>query len=162
MDYAKFLQSKKFRIALCVIGGLVVAFAIFGAGMAVGFKKANFSYRWGENYHKNFGGPRGGFFKDFDGRDLIDAHGVSGQIITIAGPTLVIKGRNNIERIVLVNEKTVIQRGRETVDSTAFSLDDVVVVIGEPNDAGQITAKFIRIMPAPKEGTFLFPRRRGA
>lgn len=147
MEFTKLLQSKKFRITLWVIGGLVAALFIFGAGMAVGFKKANFSYRWGENYHKNFGGPRGGFLNDFDGRDFIDAHGVSGQIIKIAGPSLAIKGRDNVEKIVLVNEATAIQRGKKAVASTDFALDDMVVVIGEPNDAGQIEAKFIRIMP---------------
>ncbi len=162
MDLTKWLQSKKFQLALWIIGGLVVALAIFGVGMAVGFKKANFSYRWGENYHKNFGGPRGGFFRDFSDRDLIDAHGVAGQILNIAGPTLVIRGGDNVEKIVLVNEATIIRRGKETVSSAELSLDDVVVVIGKPNDAGQIEAKFIRLMPTSKKGTFLFPRRRGA
>ncbi|MDO8582161.1 MAG: hypothetical protein Q7S16_04795 [bacterium] len=149
MDTIKLFQSKKFRMVLWIIGGVVLFLIVFSAGVAVGFKKANFSYRWGENYHKNFGGPRGGFFKDFDGRDLIDTNGVSGQIIKISGPALVIKGRDNKERIVLVNATTVIQRGKEAVSSADFSLDDFVVIIGEPNDVGQLEAKFIRIMPSP-------------
>lgn len=162
MDLTKFLQSKKFRVALYVIAALVIALVVFGAGMAVGFKKANFSYRWGENYHRNFGGPRGGFLRDFDGRDLINTNGVSGQIIKIAGPTLVIKGRDNVERIVLVNATTVIRRFRDTISSVDLNVNDIVVVIGEPNDAGQIDAKFIRVMPTTKKGTLLFPRRRRA
>ena len=43
----------------------VVIVLIFGAGMFVGGMKARFSYRWAENYHENFGGPRGGFLGDW-------------------------------------------------------------------------------------------------
>lgn len=157
IDINKFLQSKKFKIIILGIAGLIILLLAFGAGKFVGFRKANFSYKWGENYHQNFAGPRGGFFKEFEkeleGRNFINAHGVIGQIIKIDGSTIVIKGKDNVEKIVLVKENTVITRFRETIKSTDLKSDDYIVVIGEPNDSGQIEAKLIRVMPPPPKGT---------
>ena len=157
MDFNKFFQSKTFKIVIWGIGGIIVFLLIFEAGMIVGFKKANFSYQWGENYHLNFAGPRGGFFKEFSGRDFIGAHGVFGQIIKIDSSTLVIKGRDNVEKIVLIKDSTVIEHFRDTVKITDLKVDDYVVVIGEPNGVGQIEAKFIRILPLPPTGTSFIP-----
>lgn len=149
MDYNKLFQSKMFKAILGGIGGIIIFLLILQLGMSIGFKKANFSYRWGENYHQNFGGPRGGFFGGLGGKDLIDAHGVTGQIIKIESSTLVIKGRDNVEKIVLVKDNTTIERLRETIKLSDLKVDDFIVTIGEPNDAGQIEAKFIRLMPPP-------------
>ncbi len=151
MDYNKFFQSRNFKIIIIGIGGLIVFLIIFGLGTMVGFKKANFSYRWAENYHQNFGGPRGGLFRDFSGRDFIGAHGVAGQIIKIDGLNLVIKGGDGVEKIVAVKEDTMIERFRDNIKLTDLKVDEYVVVIGEPNDAGQIEAKFIRVLPPPPE-----------
>ncbi len=155
MDYNKILQSKKFKMILGGIGAIIVLLFVFAAGTIVGFKKANFSFRWAENYHRNFGGPRGGFFEDLGGRDFIDAHGVFGQIIKIdnstSTPSLVIRGRDNVEKIVLIKDNTVINGFRNNAKSADLKVDDEIVVIGDPNDAGQIEAKLIRIMPASPE-----------
>ena len=54
---------------------LAIVILIFGAGIFVGGTKARFSYRWAENYHKNFGGPRSGFLSDwqkFQVKDFIE------------------------------------------------------------------------------------------
>jgi len=147
MDYNKLFQSKTFKAILGGIGGIIIFLLILQLGMSIGFKKANFSYQWGEKYHQNFGGPRGGFFGDLGRKDLIDAHGVTGQIIKIESSTLVIKGRDNVEKIVLVKDNTTIERLRETIKLSDLRVDDFIVTIGEPNDAGQIEAKFIRLMP---------------
>ncbi len=157
MDFNKLFQSKNFKISLGCLGGLIVLLLAFQAGIMVGFKKADFSYRWGENYHQNFAGPRGGFFdgmmRDFSDRDFIGAHGVFGQIMKIDGSTLVIKGQDNVEKIVLVKEDTVIERFRETVKLSDLKIDDYITIIGEPNEAGQIEAKLIRIIPAPPQAS---------
>lgn len=154
MDFNKFFQSKTFKIILCAVGGLIVFLAVFKAGMFVGFKKAKFSYKWEENYHRNFAGPRGGFFKNFSGGDFIDAHGIFGQIIEIdplteseQEATLIIKGRDDVEKIVLVTADTSIKSFRKTVNLSELKVDDYIVAIGEPNDDGQIEAKLIRISP---------------
>ncbi len=151
MDINKFFQSKTFKMVLGVILGVIVFFLIFSIGMFIGFKKAGFSYRWGENYHRNFAGPRGGFlgdFGDFRGRDFMGAHGVFGQIIKIDGSLLIIRGSDNVEKIVLIKDDTIIRRFQEAVKLTDLKVDEYLVVIGEPNDIGQIEAKFIRLMLA--------------
>ena len=150
IDFNKFFRSKSFKIITLIIIGVIVFLLIFNLGMIIGFRKANFSYKWGENYHQNFAGPQGGFFRDFGGRDFIEPHGVFGQIIKIDNATLIIKSPDNVEKTVIAKDDTVIERFRETIKLTDLKIDDQIVVIGEPNTSGQIEAKFIRIMPSPK------------
>jgi len=149
MDLTKIFQSKAFA---GFIGGVVVFLAIlliFKAGQVVGFRKADFACRWGGNYHRNFAGPEGGFFMGMGDRNFIDANGTIGQIIKIDGQNFVIQGKDNMEKVILVTEKTVINRLRDTVKFSELKLDDYVVVIGEPTEAGQIEAKLIRLVPPP-------------
>jgi len=126
----------------------MIILLVFKTGMMVGFQKANFSCHWSDNYHQNFGGPRGGFPGGFGDRDFIEANGSVGQIIKIATSTLVIRGRGNVEKVVLIKADTVINQLKETITINELKTDDMVVVIGEPNNDGQIEAKLIRVMPA--------------
>jgi len=148
MDINKILQSKKFKITMGIIGGLIVLLLAFGIGAFVGLRRANFSFRWAENYHRNFGGPRNGFFGEINGRDFIDAHGVFGQIIKIDGSTLIINGRDNTEKIVVIKDKTIINGFQNNLKPADLKVNDYIVVIGDPNNTGQIEARLIRLMPA--------------
>ena len=142
------------------LAAFAVICLIFWIGMFIGGMKARFSYRWAESYHRNFAGPRGGFLDDwrsFPRGDFINAHGVFGQIIKIEESTIIIKEGNNVERIVIVKDGTIIERLRETVKISDLKVDDFVVVIGEPNDSGQIEAKFIRLLPPPQSKGSLRP-----
>ncbi len=145
-----FLKSKIFITGIAVLFGLALLVGVFSVGVFVGFHKAKFSYAWGENYHRNFGGPRGGFFKqlkgDFTGRDFIDAHGTFGQVIKIDSTSLVVKGRDNVEKIVLIKNDTEIRGSKDNLQISDLKVDDYVTVIGSPNDQGQIEAKFIRFL----------------
>lgn len=149
MDYNKFLQSKMLKNSLPVIAALAVFLLVFKVGIFVGYKKAQYSYRWGENYHRNFAGPRGGFFgdfrRDFGGKDFINPHGTFGSIIKIDDDSLVIKGKDDVEKTIIVSDKTEISRGRQTVKIGELKIDDSVVIIGSPNEQGQIEAKLIRL-----------------
>ena len=153
-------QSKAFKVVLWGIIGAIILLCVFNLGMFVGFKKARFSYQWGENYHRNFAGPRQGFFRDFGGKDFTESHGVFGQIIKIdpqAGSgqvAVVIKGDKDVEKIVMVKEKTVIERFKETIKPVDLKVNDRVVVIGEPNNSGQIEAQLIRVLPVPEGAPF--------
>lgn len=131
---------------LKLAGVIIILLVVFGAGMFVGTKKANFSFRWAENYHRNFGGPRGGFFGPINGRDFIDAHGVFGQIIKIDGSTLIVSGRDNTEKIVLIKDDTTINGPQNNLKLADLKVNDYIVIIGNPNNAGQIEAKLIRLM----------------
>jgi hypothetical protein len=145
--FKKTAESKIFKIILWGILGFIVLLIVFKAGMAVGFKKASFSYKWGENYHRNFGGPKKGLLEDFSGRDFLEGYGTFGQIIKIDDLTLVIDGRGDMEKIILIKEDTVIKRFRDNIKLSDLKVDDYVTVIGEPNEEGQIQAKLIRLSP---------------
>jgi len=144
-------QLRNVKVILIGVGGLLVLCLIFQLGLMVGYKKASFSYRWGENYHRNFGGPRGGFMNMMRDDDFIEGHGVFGKIMTINGSALTIKGQYDREISVVVTNATVIKQFQKTVTVKDLHVDDSVVIIGEPKDSGQIEAKFIRIMPRSSE-----------
>lgn len=134
------------------LAGFITVVLIFGAGMFIGGMKARFSYGWAESYHKNFGGPKGGFlenWQDFPTEDFIGAHGLFGQIIKIDGSIFVIKGGDNVEKIVLIKDDTAIRRLRDTIKITDLKVNDYIVAIGDPNDAGQTEAKLVRLLPPP-------------
>lgn len=153
MDLNKIFQSKIFRWVIIIVGALVVLLFIFKAGLIVGVKKADFSCRWSENYHRNFGGPPGGFFGGMGDRDFMEANGVFGQIIRIDASTstptstLAVRGRSDTERLILLDANSVVKNLKETIQPSDLKVGDSIVVIGEPNAAGQIEAKLIRIMP---------------
>jgi len=149
MDFNNFFQSKLFKGILLGVVSLIILLLIFKAGMMVGIKKADFSCRWSDNYHRNFGGPKGGFWGGFDDRNFMEANGTFGQIIKIEGNVITIKDRQSTEKAILLNESTVIKSMRDTIKATDLKVDDNIVVIGEPNESGQISAKLIRLLPAP-------------
>jgi len=147
------IKSKKFKIAAGVVGSFILALVIFGAGVSVGIHKARFSYRFGENYERNFmgprpGGPMGGpmgFFRDMEGRDFRNGHGISGNIVSISDNTIAIKDPQNKEISIAVNNKTVIKDRMNDVKITDLKQDEKIVVIGKPGDNGVINADLIRV-----------------
>lgn len=152
MDIDKIFQSKSFKGVVFGVAIFIIILIIFKAGMIVGIRKADFSCRWSDNYHRNFGGPREGFLKGFGDRDFIEASGTFGQIIKIDGETLVVKGRDDVEKIILINDATTIKSLQDTINLSNLKIDDYIVTIGEPNNSGQIEAKLIRLLPPPPSG----------
>lgn len=141
------LDSKLFRAIILSIAGLIVLVIVFGLGVFVGTKKADFSFKWAEQYHRNFGGPMEGFLGNMMGNEFTSDNGVFGQIIKIDGQTLTIKDRDNIEKIVTVDNKTTINFLRDNKKISDLKIGDNVVVIGEPTANGQIKAELLRIIP---------------
>ncbi len=151
------------------LAGLAAAFLIFAAGVFVGFHKAEFSYRWAENYRANFigsravGGMMGAMFGKLGERGFIDPYGAAGKIIEIdsaAGgqPSLIVKGEDGAEKTILV-KKDAIRKFSESAKIGDLQIGDFIVAIGRPNDQGQIEAKFVRIMPAPASSSASFAPR---
>lgn len=145
MQVHNFFQSKKFKCTLGGIAMLAILLAVFKAGEFMGYRKADFSYRWAENYHRNFGGPVGGFLRGFQSRTSLGGHGSYGPIIKIEPSLLTIQGRDHTEKIIKLFPATVIRRSGETIAPSDLKVDDRIVVIGAPNSDGQIEAKFIRV-----------------
>ncbi|MEK7463906.1 MAG: hypothetical protein AAB610_02160 [Patescibacteria group bacterium] len=140
----------KMNAAIIGIIGLAVVFAIFQAGVFVGFSKASFLFRGGDNFYRAFEdgpGRMGGkmMFRD----EFSGGHGAIGKIIKINLPTLVVLGPDNIEKIILTNDSTEVRQFRDASSLDKLSIDQHIAVLGAPNDDGQVVAKFIRIIPAP-------------
>ena len=147
MDINQVFQSKMVKGLLLALGALFILLVGFKLGLIVGERKAEFSGHWGENYHRNFGGPKRGFMEQFGDREFIDASGAFGEILKIDGNTLTVNGKDDVEKIILVTEKTVINRLRDKISVADLRANDSIVTIGEPNADGQIEARLIRVMP---------------
>lgn len=152
-ELKKVLESKVFIKVLYTAGIILIAMAIFSAGISVGFHKASFGRAWGDNYYNNFGmGHKNEIGKGFKKMGMMDyfpnAHGAVGKIIKIELPTIIVSDKDNTEKVVLIKDDTKIQRMREeNLTTKDLTVDSFIVVIGSPNDKGQIEAKLIRIMP---------------
>ena len=141
------LGSKQFKKGvICIIIG-TLAVLIFSLGMQVGFMKASYSFQHGDNFYRSFGPMSGTHQMGLVPNDVSEAHGVSGKIISVALPKIVIADRDNTEKTVVIEKETVIRLLRTTVNATDLKAGDFVVIIGQPNAAGEIAAKLIRIMP---------------
>ncbi|MGB9609052.1 MAG: hypothetical protein ACPL3E_01610 [Minisyncoccia bacterium] len=138
--------SQKIVLVLIII--VILGFA-FLLGVKVGEIKASYSYNWLSNYHRNFAGPNTGFFRGgpmMFGPKFFESHGNFGEIIDIQDQELVIKDlKNNIEKVVIISPNTLIKKGFNDLIFNNLKIGDQVVIIGSPNNQGQIEAKFIRV-----------------
>ena len=145
------LKSKWFKIAVCSALGLVVLLLVFLAGSYIGERKAEYEYHWGENYGRFFGEPRGGFFPNFPGGENMPqptgmhAFGNGGVVLKVDGNNMAIKGNDNIEKVVAVDTSTVIRLEDQVITLSGIKPGDQVVVIGFPDNSGQILARFVRV-----------------
>ena len=154
-DIKSVLEGKGLFRILCGIGVVIIALLIFSAGTRVGFHKASFGRAWGENYNENFGmGRRNLGMMNFGNIGMMDyfpnAHGATGKIIKIELPNVIVQDRDNIEKVLLIDTDTKIQKGRDIILTTDLKIDDFIVVIGTPNEKGMIEAKLIRLIPSPE------------
>ena len=69
----------------------------------------------------------------------------SGEIIEITNGNLIIRGRGGIQETIAIERDTLIKKGEETVKD-GLEIGDRVIVVGLPNESGQIEAKLIRIL----------------
>lgn len=157
--FKEFFSSKIFAISMISIAVLIILLLSFNLGIFIGSEKAKFSCRWNSNYYKNFDGPRG-----FDNQKeppflpmgkkdmrIMDSRGLFGSIINVDNNSLTIKDKDGIEKIVLIEENTAIKEFNKDIKITDLKLDLDIVVLGEPNNSGQIIAKLIRVLPEIKK-----------
>ncbi|MFA6430233.1 MAG: hypothetical protein WC229_00455 [Candidatus Paceibacterota bacterium] len=144
-------KNLKLRTIAYIIGGLIIALIIFQAGMFVGFKKAGFAFRMGEQYFRQMkGGPEGFPMMGIGRDDFGSSHGAIGKIVSIKLPSIVVTDRDGIEKTVVISTSTDIKRFKEVIKSEDLKINDFVTVIGSPDDKAQVEAKLIRIMPNPE------------
>jgi hypothetical protein len=153
---ADFFHSDLFTHIVAIVGGVLVAVFIFEAGVAVGYHEATFSSRWGENYERNFGGPGHGFHKFFGlpGNNLPNPNGAFGKIISITASstdatTLIVASDQKPEQKVLISSTTILRSQENTVGLDALKVGSYVVVLGTPDNSGEILASLVRLLPFP-------------
>lgn len=148
----KFVESKNFKHLIYALGALFILFFVFQAGMMTGFRKATFSRDWGNNYERNFGPERKAppFLRD-NLRGLPNSNGAIGQIIKVEFPNIIVLDKDQTEKIIVINDDTSIMDRKEKVTKESLTVDKFIIVIGVPNEQGQIVAKLIRIIPSPEE-----------
>ncbi|NTU99234.1 hypothetical protein HGA64_04505 [Candidatus Falkowbacteria bacterium] len=165
MNKQEFFQSKQFKSGVIALAIIFLCLASFKAGMIIGYRKAGFSFRWSDNYHRNFVGPfdgnpgrqlpvrgMGGMMRPFDDRMFMQSGGVAGFILTINNQKLTVENPFGEEQSVLVSDKTVVKKFRENIKASDLKPDDFVTVVGEPNKNGEIEARLIRVMPGDFPG----------
>ncbi|OHA16807.1 MAG: hypothetical protein A3C79_00560 [Candidatus Taylorbacteria bacterium RIFCSPHIGHO2_02_FULL_45_28] len=152
MDFRDIHKSQKVRGILIGLGVVVLVLVIFQTGQVLGYHKAKFGARFGDNFEKNFVGPRGG---NFVGRlpspGMPGGHGAVGEIVSIALPQVVVAGPDNLEKTVLVGTSTRVREFQDEINVGQLKVGDFVVVLGNPNEEGQVDAKLIRLMPPPPD-----------
>ncbi|MBP7804605.1 MAG: hypothetical protein KA052_00065 [Candidatus Pacebacteria bacterium] len=152
MDSSNFkekIQSKKFhRILACVLIGFITI-CVFTLGVQVGIMKAGFNYQSGDNYYRTFG-PKGPHHMATVSPNMSEVHGVSGEIVSIKLPFIIVADDDLTEKTVVISEKTILRKLRNTITSSDLAVNDYIVIIGEPGENSvNIEAKFIRVLPPP-------------
>jgi len=83
-------------------------------------------------------------------------HGVLGPILQMTllndntnafERILIVQDRDNMEKSVIRHPETIITKNHDTVSIYDLQINMNIVVIGSPNEEGQIDAKLIRILP---------------
>lgn len=153
VDLKDIHKSKTVRGVVIGLGVIVLVLGIFKLGQVSGFQKARFSERFGNNFNRNFIDPReGGFFKNFsDRKGPPGGHGAVGKIVSIQLPFIVVAEPDNIEKTIVISDSTEVLKYRDDITTTDLKVGDFIVVLGTPNDNGQIEAKLIRTLPPPPE-----------
>ncbi len=153
MDINHFLQSPKYSRIVSVLGMLLAALVIFGAGVFVGYRKADFSYRWSNSYYRDFGGPYSPFNMSDADDNAPSAHGAFGTVIGVNLPSFAVQGPNEAEKVIIIGPQTIIRNMRNPATTTDIHMGQSVIIIGEPDNQGQIDASIIRIVPPPPMAT---------
>jgi len=138
-------HSRTFKIAVVVLTELLILTAVFSLGVSIGFRKAGFTYSWGQNYSANFGG-RGFMPLSPNSGQLFNSHGLDGTILNISKNIVVIKDEDSTEKSLIISPQTAIRFNFQSLNMADLKTGEEIVVIGEPNPQGQIEAKLIRVL----------------
>lgn len=147
MDLKNISESKTVQKIIIIIGIIIVVLGILFVGMNIGERRARFAGQFGQNYERNFLGPRGNMMGGgYFGMMTPGGHGAIGNILSINLPQIIINGPDNLEKTILISASTTVRQFQQNIQSSDLKVGDSVVIIGNPNNSGQIEAQFIRIM----------------
>jgi hypothetical protein len=147
-----FLQSKGLKKTIVYLSIVLLAVFCFGLGIYVGLREADLSFEWAESYGHNFGGPNMGpmGMTNFQ-RDFTDPNGGTGKIIQIEDGSITIQDSDNTEKKFLIDQNTSFVSQHQNMHLSNLKVGDCIVVIGSPESSGDISARFIRMLPCPQQ-----------
>ncbi|MEK7641762.1 MAG: hypothetical protein AAB365_02090 [Patescibacteria group bacterium] len=151
-DIFRYIQSPKASAAIRVLLALFVLIIVFWTGVSVGWRKAEFSYRFSDSYYRSFGSRDRspiGMIGMRSPDDLIGGHGAVGKVLSVSLPTIIVSEGSGLEKTIRITADTIVRSGRAGIASTTITDRDFIVVIGVPDQNGQVTAKLIRVLPPP-------------
>ena len=147
MNITNFFKSDRYASLLRYLSFAFLGLIIFGAGIYVGHRATEFSYNWGNNYYRDFGGPHSPFMMTSDTDELSPMpHGAFGTIIGINLPSLAVKGPNEAEKMIMLGTTTLIKSVLGNASTSDLHLGSNVIIIGQPDGQGRISAALIRII----------------
>ncbi len=149
MDLKSIHPSKTIRGVVIGLVVLIIVLGILQAGIAIGYRQARFAGQFGMNFEKNFIGGRRGMDTVFFNRELPGGHGTIGEIIGMNLPLIIVTGPDKLEKTIRIGTSTLVRHYHDEIRSSDLKVGDFVVILGNPNDSGQIEARLIRIMPLP-------------
>ena len=147
----EYFSSKKTEKILILVSIIIFLIVSFQLGMFVGFKKASFSYKNGENYFREMNGRKDDPMMGIRREDFQNTHGAVGKIIKISPDSIVILDKDQKEKAITVSTSTLIKRVNEDIKLSDLQIDNFIAVIGAPDDNASVYAKLIRVMPDPKD-----------
>lgn len=149
MNFKEYIKSFSFKKLLIGLAGVTILLLVFSAGLMLGKARSEFEKDWEENYYGNIIGPGARGMKGMMGlaRPGFNPHSGLGQIIKIDGNHIIVKGPDNLEKAIAADEKTIIRKFDQILNVSDLNLDEFIVVVGRPNNFGQLEAKLIRVMP---------------
>ena len=160
MNFKNIHQSKLIQGIIIGIVVVIVLLFVFAVGVRVGDRRAQFEGNFGDKFERNFrdngGMPRIGEFGFGSDQEMgPNSHGAVGKVLTIDSSKMVITGPDNLEKIILIKQDTLVREFREEKTLQDLKVGSFVVVIGIPNSQGEVEAKLIRLMPPPPDVDFI-------
>lgn len=156
---AESLRAPRTSALVRILALLLLLALVFWIGTAVGYRKAEFSYRFSDNYFQAFGGNRANLtMMGLNRQDaLVSGRGTVGKVLNASLPTILVSDRDGTEKSVLITNETVVRSARMDIASSSIKADDFVVVIGSPDATGRIIATFVRVMPSSLHASSSLP-----
>ncbi len=138
--------SGRIHIVLAIVAAILLAALIFHAGVVVGsrggFSRGAFGPR---DEHRFRFSPFGISFP----RGFIEnGHGAVGTVTDVSLPIFTVKTRGGTSQTVAVGTTTVLRSGGAPASTSTLRVGVPVVIIGEPDGQGRLTAFLIRIINA--------------
>lgn len=138
--------NKNLLTVIIILLSIIILFGIFYTGYKVGSyhsysnksRMEKHGYSWkssGKEFHRK------GYWRNHKKRGF----GAKGIIKQIEENIVTILGRDDIEKKVLITEETKFRNRNDDLTKDDISMDQGVVVIGEPNEEGIIEAKIFII-----------------